>query len=109
MQVIWHISFSFHLSLCTIHVSELTIAIGKTKRVPTSDRKKYFSPDKFLESLQLESLLPRMEVDTSLYITNAAKLEQMYPYLPQKEGMVAEVVYTILQHAVSEEEVARHM
>ena len=82
-------------------MSELTI--GKTK----SDRKKYFSPDKFLESLQLESLLPRMEVDTSLYITNAAKLEQMYPYLPQKEGMVAEVVYTILHHAVSEEEVAR--
>ena len=113
MQVIWHVSFSFHLSLCTVHVSELTI--GKTKGVPTmlevlkeyTDRKKYFSPDKFLESLQLESLLPRMEVDTSFYITNAAKLEQMYPYLPRQEGMVAEVVYSSLRHTVSEEEEAR--
>ena len=113
MQVIWHVSFSFHLYLCTVHVSELTI--GKTKGVPTmlevlkeySDRKKYFSPDKFLESLQLESLLSRIEVDTSLYITNAAKLEQMYPYLPQQEGVVAEVVYSSLRHAVSAEEEAR--
>ena len=60
-----------------------------------------------LEALQLDSLLPRMEVDTSLYITNRARLEQMYPYLPQEEGMVAEVVYSVLKHAVSEEEEAR--
>ena len=98
---------------CKVHVSEL--AIGKTKRVPPmlnvlktcSDPKKYFDRDKFLESLQLESLLARMEVDTSLYITNTAKLEQMYPYLPRQERAVAEVVYSILKHAVSEEEEAR--
>ena len=45
------------------------------------DPRKYFDPNKFLEALQLDSLLPRMEVDTSLYVTNRAKLEQMYPYL----------------------------
>ena len=72
-----------------------------------SDPNTYIDPVMFLESLQLESLLPRMEVDMSLYITNTAKLEQMYPYLPQKEGMVAEVVYSSLKHAVSEEEEAR--
>ena len=98
--------FSFFLS-------ELTI--GKTKGVSPmlkelkkrSDPNTYIDFVKFLESLQLESLLPRMEVDMSLYITNAAKLEQMYPYLPQEEGMVAEVVYSGLKHAVSEEEEAR--
>ena len=72
-----------------------------------SDPKMHFDRVTFLESLQLESLLPRMEVDTSLYITNAAKLEQMYPYLPQEKGMVAEVVYSSLKHVVSKEEEAR--
>ena len=94
-------------------MSELTI--GKTKGVSPmlkylkkcSVPNTYIDPVKFLESLQLESLLPRMEVDMSLYITNTAKLEHMYPYLPQKEGMVAEVVYSSLKHAVSEEEEAR--
>ena len=94
-------------------MSELTI--GKTKGVSPMLRelktckcpKMHFDPDMFLESLQLDSLLPRMEVDTSLYITNTAKLEQMYPYLPQEEGMVAEVVYSSLKHAVSEEEEAK--
>ena len=93
-------------------MSELTI--GKTKGVsPMLEALKncsvpntYINPAKFLESLQLDRLLPRMEVDTSLYITNAAKLEQMYPYLPQEEGMVAEVVYSSL-NAVSEEKEAR--
>ena len=45
------------------------------KRCP--DPGKHFNPAKFLEALQLDSLLPRMEVDTSLYVTNRAKLEQM--------------------------------
>ena len=102
-----------HLSMRAVHKSEL--AIGKTKGVSLmlkelkncSDPKKYFDPDLFLEALQLDSLLPRLEVDTSFYITNRARLEQMYPYLPQDEGMVAEVVYSVLKHAVSEEEEAR--
>ena len=70
--------------------------------------RKYFDPDKFLEALQLDSLLPRKEVDTSLYVTNRAKLEQMYPYLlgGQKDA-VAGVVYSTLKYLVSEEEEAR--
>ena len=64
---------------------------------------KSFDPDVYLESLQLD-ILRHMEVDTSLYITNRARLEQMYPYLPRQKGMVADVVYSILKHAVSEEE-----
>ena len=43
--------------------------------------RKHFDPDKFLEALQLDSLLPRKEVDTSLYVTNRARMEQVYPYL----------------------------
>ena len=67
---------------------------------------KYFDPYKFLEALQLNSLLPRREVDTSLYIRNRAQLEQMYPYLPHKDT-VANVVYSTLKFTVSEEKDAR--
>ncbi len=72
--------------------------------------RKYFDPNKFLDALQLNSLLPRNEVDTSLYIRNRAKLEQMYPYLPQgqkERDAVAGVVYPTLRYAVSEEKDAR--
>ena len=58
----------------------------------------------------MDSLLPRKEVDTSLYVTNRAKLEQMYPYLPQgqkERDTVAGVVYSTLKYTVSEEEEAR--
>ena len=67
---------------------------------------KYFDPFKFLEALHLDSLLPRREVDTSLYVTNRAELEQMYPYLPQNDT-VAGVVYSTLKFTVSEEKDAR--
>ena len=74
-------------NFCAVHRSELTN--GKIKRVSAMlkvlkecpDPRKYFDPNKFLEALQLDSLLPRKEVYTSLYVTNRAKLEQMYPYL----------------------------
>ena len=72
--------------------------------------RKHFDPVKFLEALQLDSLLPRKEVDTSLYVTNRARLEQMYPYLPQgqkERDTVAGVVYSTLKYAVSEEEEAK--
>ena len=72
--------------------------------------RKYFDPVKFLEALQLDSLLPRKEVDTSLYVTNRARLEQMYPYLPQSQkerDTVAGVVYSTLKNTVSEEKDAR--
>ena len=70
--------------------------------------RKYFDPHKFLEALQLDSLLPRKEVDTSLYVTNRAKLEQMYPYLSQgQKDAVAGVVYSTLKFTVSEEKEAR--
>ena len=76
------------------------------KRCP--DPRKHFNPAKFLEALQLDSLLPRMEVDTSLYVTNRAKLEQMYPYLPQGHNYaIADVVYSTLKYLVSEEAEAR--
>ena len=97
-----------------VHRSELTN--GKPKRVSPmlkvlkecADPKKYFDPYKFLEALQLDSLLPRKEVDTSLYVTNRARLEQIYPYLPQgKEDAVASVVFSTLKYTVSEEEEAR--
>ena len=69
---------------------------------------KYFDPHKFLEALQLDSLLPRKEVDTSLYVTNRAKLEQMYPYLSMgQKDAVAGVVYSTLKFTVSEEKEAR--
>ena len=74
------------------------------------DPRKYFDPDQLLEALQLNSLLPRNEVDTSLYIRNRAKLEQMYPYLPQgqkERDTVAGVVYSTLKYTVSEEKDAR--
>ena len=104
---------NYVLYVCVDDNSKLTI--GKTKGVSLmlkelkncSDPKKCFDPNVFLDALQLGSLLPRMEVDASFYITNRARLEQMYPFLPQKEGMVAEVVYSILEHAVSKEEEAR--
>ena len=94
-----------------VHRSELTI--GKTKRVSPmlkllmecADPKKYFDPYKFLEALQLDSLLRRKEVDTALYIANRARLEQMYPYLPQQQkDSIAGVVYSTLKFAVSEVE-----
>ena len=72
--------------------------------------KKHFDPDKFLEALRLDSLLSRKEVDTSFYVTNRAKLEQMYPYLPQgqkEKDAVAGVVYSTLKYTVSEEEEAK--
>ena len=54
--------------------------------------RKHFDPNKFLEALQLDSLLPRKEVDTSLYVTNRPKLEQMYPYLLEgQKDAVADV------------------
>ena len=56
----------------------------------------------------MDSLLPRMEVYTSPYVTNRAKLEQMYPYLPQGHNYaVAGVVYSTLKYPISEEEEAR--
>ena len=67
--------------------------------------RKYFDPVKFLEALQLDSLLPRKEVHTSLYVTNRAKLEQMYPYLfGGQKDTVADVVCSTLKYLVSEEE-----
>ena len=73
-----------------------------------SNPKKYFDPVKFLEALQLDSLLPRKEVDTSLYVTNRAKLEQMYPYLFEGQiDAVPNVVYSTLKFTVSEEAEAR--
>ena len=101
---------------CAVHRSELTN--GKIKRVSAMlkvlkecpNPRKYFDPDKFLEALQLNSLLPRNEVDTSLYIRNRARLEQMYPYLPQgqkERDIVAGVVYSTLKFTVSEEKDAR--
>ena len=70
--------------------------------------RKYFDPDKFLEALQLDSLLPRKEVHTSLYVTNRAKLKQMYPYLfGGQKDTVADVVCSTLKYLVSEEEEAR--
>ena len=92
------------------------MTIGKTKRVPPmlkvlkkcDNPRKYFDPHKFLDALQLDSLLPRKEVDTSLYVTNRAKLEQMYPYLSQSQkDAVAGVVYSTLKFTVSEEKDAR--
>ena len=78
------------------------------KRCP--DPRKYFDPDKFLAALQLDSLLPRKEVDTSLYVTNRAKLEQMYPYLFEGQiDAVPNVVYSTLKSTVSEEAEARAM
>ena len=69
-----------------------------------ADPKKYLDPYKFLEALQLDSLLPRKEMDTALYVTNRARLEQMYPYLPQgKEDAVADAVFSTLKCTVSEE------
>ncbi len=104
-------SLSSHPSVvCAVHRSELTN--GKTKRVSPMlkvlkkypDPIKYFDSAKFLEALQLDSLLPRMEVDTSLYVTSRAKLEQVYPYLPQGHNYaIADVVYSTLKYLVSEE------
>ena len=72
------------------------------------DPRKYFDPHKFLEVLHLDSLLPRREVDTSLYVRNRAQLEQMYPYLPNKDTItVTGVVYSTLKFTVSEEKEAR--
>ena len=101
-----------------VHRSELTH--GKTKRVSPMlkvlnecvDPRKYFDPVRFLEALQLDSLLPRKEVDTShhimdasLYVINRAKLEQMYPYLPQQQkDAVADMIYLILNWRFTEEE-----
>ena len=108
-------SFLAHppFNFCAVHRSELTN--GKIKRVSPMlkvlkecpNPRKHFDPVKFLEALQLDSLLPRKEVDTSLYVTNRARLEQMYPYLPQgqkERDTVAGVVYSTLKYAVSEEE-----
>ena len=72
--------------------------------------RKHFDPDTFLEALQLDSLLPRKEVYTSLFVINRAKLEHMYPYLPQgqkERDTVAGVVYSTLKYTVSEEEEAK--
>ena len=67
-----------------------------------------YDPVKFLEALQLDSLLPRKEVDTFLYVTNRAKLEQMYPYLFEGQiDAVSNVVYSTLKFTVSEEAEAR--
>ena len=97
-----------------VHRSELTN--GKIKRVSPMlkvlkecpNPRKYFDPAKFLEALRLDSLLPRKEVDTSLYVTNRAKLEQMYPYLFEgQKDAVASVVYSTLRYLVSEEAEAR--
>ena len=103
-------------NFCVVHRSELTN--GKTKRVSPMlkvlkecpNPRKHFDPVKFLEALQLDSLLPRKEVDTSLYVTNRARLEQMYPYLPQgqkERDTVAGLVYSTLKYTVSEEEEAK--
>ena len=106
-------SHPFHLSMRAVHKSEL--AIGKTKGVSLmleelkncSDPKRCFDPNVFLKSLRLDSLLFRIEVDMCFYITNRAQLEQMYPYLPWQQGMVADVVYSSLKHVVSKDEEAR--
>ena len=101
---------------CAVHRSELTN--GKIKSVSPMlkvlkecpNPRKYFYPVKFLEALRLDSLLPRKEVDTSLYVTNRAKLEQMYPYLPQgqkERDTVAGLVYSTLKYTVSEEAEAK--
>ena len=98
------------ICFCAVHRSELTN--GKIKSVSSMlkvlkecpNPRKYFDPDKYLDALQLDSLLPRKEVDTSLYITNRAKLEQMYPYLIEGQiDAVPNVVYSTLKHLVSEE------
>ena len=53
----------------------------------------------------MDSLLPRKEVDTSLYVTNRAKLEQMYPYLFEvHKDAIADVVYSTMKYSISEEE-----
>ena len=66
--------------------------------------RKYFDPARFLEALQLDSLLPRKEVDTSLYVINRAKLEQMYLCLPEgRNYAIADGLYSTLKHLVSEE------
>ena len=57
--------------------------------------------------MQLDSLLSRKKVDTSLYVINRAKLEQMYPYLfESQKDAIADVVYSTLKYLVSEEEEA---
>ena len=72
------------------------------------DPRKHFDPNKFLEALQLDSLLPRKEVYTSLYVSNRAKLEQMYPYLFEGQiDVVPNVVYSTLKFTVSEEAEAK--
>ena len=68
------------------------------------------SGEPILEALQLKSILPRKEMETYLYIRNRAKLEQMYPYLPQGQkgrDTVAGVVYSTLKYTVSKEKDAR--
>ena len=108
------VQFLPSIRFCAVHRSELTN--GKIKSVSPMlkvlkecpNPRKYFDPDKFLEALQLDSLLPRKEVDTSLYVTNRAKLEQMFPYLFESQNdAVTGVVYSTLKYLVSEEDEAR--
>ena len=107
------IFYTIHHS-CVVHISQLSI--GKTKSVyamlkvlkECGDPRMYFDPFQFLDALQLDSLLPRRAVDTSLYVINRAELEQMYPYLSHKDTVVvAGVVYSTLKFTVSEEKDAK--